>query len=1060
MTAQQEYRGHSDLGPLSVQDDEQARIERLGQSDYRVDLLHRRDCDYDLEQDSVSPLCTETDANSLPLTERLQHYFPLPWIAPVSSDRAAFALIFQAMRDHLGDIVQNGLPYRARYHLVDVGYEFLDLTSRRANSAQDHGLGAEIDLDQLEDLLQRRGVKFACVLLESCGLGQAGQPLTLAFMRRLATLLRAHAIPLVLEASHLLDTALLEVGADLEQVPAALAEYCRLSDVLCAGLGANFGAPRGGLIACRDEALFQVVSGLAELYGNELEHESQQRLSQALANPRALFSAALARMTQVSDLYHRLAQCGAPLLGPVGNHCLLFDAERLAPGLENPAPALAASLFAATGIRCTLMPAAEDRIVALCLPIGLSPIQVEDIGARLHLYFSNPRELPTLVRASARHQGRSQKVFQLQGQFPRSRHVANHAAHLVQPAALSCQDLPLSEGQLALWFLQRQHPNSIAYNLPTGLRIRRRIDRALLARCVAALPERHAILRARAVSHDERPSLRLAGDFRLELRSEDDRALSHDARIDRLRACDAEPFDLERGPLVRATLFTWADDDHVLLLTFHHLIFDGTSFLILMASLRELYAAGLARRTLPPRHEEAALARFAQDQAERLASPAGQINQAFWLEQLAGELPVFDMLGDYPRPPVLSGRGAFIVLPLPDELLQRVKTLARRHQTSLFVFLLATFKLLLHKMTGARDLIVATTLAGRTHAEIEDVVGYFINLLPLRSQLAQTQRFDQLLVHLRNLALEAMACGDVPFMRTVSKLRLVRDESRTPVAQVCFNMLDWGISSQEEEALPLEPVLELHQAGDFDLVLEVLIGTTSKVIFNYNPDLFESARIRALYHRYLHLLEAVTADPSLPLWHYSACDAAERSSLLERFQVPLRPHPAVSIVHQIEAQAAQRPNALAVRDGQLTLSHAELDRAVHQLAAVLSARGIGPETLVATLLPRSAALVVAELAILAAGAAYRWTRSTPAIALPRPSTAPARARSSPTAPVPRCWTNAPNRCCWSIPLARRSTRQVPYGHGDPRSTWPAAPMSFSPAARPACPRAWSSAMPA
>lgn len=973
MKYRHELREH-DLTASSSGHGERERLAGLEQADFRIDLVPEQYGEFGLQLggDYHQPSLTNEVQRGATSNIRAQlaTFFPFEHIIPVASERAALALFFQVWRNSQGVILQNTLPFSAHYHQIDAGYEPQLMTyTLRPSAAHEHGVQAEIELDQVARLLAEPGA-LAGVMLQSCGLEQAGQPLALGFLRQLAELLRPHGVPLILEGSHLLDTALLEAGGNEALAPVLLAELCALADAVCAGLSANFGVPSGGFIACRDASLAQALSHLALLNGNELHRSDRQALGHALAVPHRVIAAARSRLHAVAELHDRLSAAGVPVLAPAGSHCLLFDAHRLAPGSDTAAAALAASLYAVTGIRTSLLSQTDARIVTLSLPIGLRHNQLEDLAHRLLTYFACQLELPRLERITAVHEGRYQKVFRLQGEFPLLSRVSGSTPPLVADTEPLLEELPLTVGQKALWFLQRQRPNSTSYNLPTGLRIRRRIDRALLARCVAALPDLHAILRAKVVDRDGQPVLRLERDFRLRLRFEDARALDSAQRLAQLRNLDTQPFDLEAGPLIRACLITWADDDHVLLLTLHHLIFDGPSFLIVIESLRALYAAGQQRRTLDPRREEVALARFADWQAELLVSPIGRDYQAFWRDQLAGELPTFDLLGDRPRPPVLSGNGAFLILPLPHELVLRAQVLARNHQASLFIILIATFKLLLHRQTGARDLIIATSLSGRSLAEVEEVVGYFINLLPLRSQLTPVLAFDQLVLQLRDLALEAMACGDVPFMNIVSELRIPRDESRVPLAQVCFNMLDWRRANSDVEQLPLDPLLDIHQAGDFDLVLEAYIGESSHLVFNYNPDLYDGARIERLHRRYLHLLDQVTASPKQPLGTYAAADAEERRNLLERFQTPLADPPTVALTDLLAVQARRRPTALALAHGPLVLSHADLESGATRLAGALAARGIGPEHLVATLLPRSAALIVAELGILAVGAAY------------------------------------------------------------------------------------------
>ncbi len=572
---------------------------------------------------------------------------------------------------------------------------------------------------------------------------------------------------------------------------------------------------------------------------------------------------------------------------------------------------------------------------------------------------------------------------------------------------------PLSYGQQALWFIQQSAPENVAYNVGLAFWIRSGLEVAALRQAFQQLVDRHPSLRTTfpAPSDGTDPVQivhpYLAVDFA---------QLPLPATATALQQAVAEayatPFDLARGPLLRVRLFSnratnstpepGPEDEQVLLITFHHIIGDAWSTWTLLRELCAHYPALKAGISLPPALRMPPPTTYREHvylEAARMAGAEGERLWAFWQQQLADAPTILDLPTDYPRPALQTFHGAAQTVRLNPALTSAVRELARAENATLYMVMLATWQLLLHRYTGQADLLVGSAMAGRGQSHLADVVGYFVNPVVLRARFDGNPTFQAFLQQVRATALAAFAHQDYPYPLLVARLQPKRDPSRAPLFQVDFTVqklppiaeqLKAGGSSGEADALVLEPFALGEEEGQFDLGLHIFEEADAlRAVFKYNTDLFAPATITRLTDHFTTLLTGILATPTAPIGALPVLTPAEDQQLLfawNETQSNSLAFPTTQLVHQVfEANAAQQPAAIAVayldqtanntnfatRHAPLaTLTYRTLNQRANQLARHLQALGVGPEVLVGVCLERTADLVVALLAVLKAGGAY------------------------------------------------------------------------------------------
>ncbi len=540
--------------------------------------------------------------------------------------------------------------------------------------------------------------------------------------------------------------------------------------------------------------------------------------------------------------------------------------------------------------------------------------------------------------------------------------------------------VPLSPVQERLWFLDRLHPGNPVYNVPLALRLRGRLDVAALERSVGEIVRRHEALRTTFGDEAGRPVqvVRESAPFGIRVVPSSnglgEASEEEWATYVQLRALAEvrRPFDLVTGPPLRAVLLQLVPDDHVLLLTMHHLVVDDWSIGVIWRELGALYEAFAAGRPSPLPEPPLRYVDVAAWQRDRLEGGALDAQLAYWRRQLAGPPPPLDLATDRARPPLQSFRGARHPLTLPPELTGALKDLGRRERATLYMTLLAAFAALLHRYTGQDDVVVGSPIAGRTRVEMEPLVGFFVNTLALRADLSGDPSFRELLGRVRRVALEAYAHQEVPFQRVVEAVQPERSPGQTPLVQA-------SLALQNAPRLPLSlPNLTVERlevdpgTAPFDLSLQLreangeLTGS-----LDFSTDLFDRGRIERTADHLRTLLEGAVADPgrrvsTLPL----LTPADRRQVLVEWSGASAEPAGGAAIHRLFEAQVERAPGAVAVVAGEERLTYGELNERANRLAHHLRALGVGPGTCVGLCVERSAGLVVGMLGILKTGGAY------------------------------------------------------------------------------------------
>jgi amino acid adenylation domain-containing protein len=537
-------------------------------------------------------------------------------------------------------------------------------------------------------------------------------------------------------------------------------------------------------------------------------------------------------------------------------------------------------------------------------------------------------------------------------------------------------ELPLSFAQQRLWFLHELEPTSSFYNVPIAVRLRGRLQLDAMKRTLNDIVRRHESLRTSFPTIDAQPVQSIAPTLALDLALIDLSTLREDEREHEAQRRATEearvPFNLAMGPLMRASILRLDAEDHVLLVTMHHIVSDGWSMGVLIREVGALYRAFIEGEPSPLAELPVQYADFAVWQRRWLAGEVFETHLRYWKRQLGGELPVLNLPTDKPRPEMQSFRGSSQSLQLPLQVIEALNALAQREGVTLFMLLLAAFKALLARYTEQSDIVIGSPIANRNRVELEGLIGFFVNTLALRTDLSGNPTFRELTGRVRAVALEAYAHQDMPFEQLVEQLQPERTMSRNPLFQVMFQMEN---TPKEELPLPglvLSPVEVERVTTQFDLSFDVMENDEGLVVVaEYSTDLFNSATISALLRRWQILLEGIVANPEARLDELPLLTDTERAKLLRGWNETRREFPAERSLQELfEAQVAARPDASAVVAGKEQLTFADLNRRANQLAHFLAARGTGPESVVGLCVERSAQMIVALLGILKTGGAY------------------------------------------------------------------------------------------
>jgi amino acid adenylation domain-containing protein len=537
-------------------------------------------------------------------------------------------------------------------------------------------------------------------------------------------------------------------------------------------------------------------------------------------------------------------------------------------------------------------------------------------------------------------------------------------------------ELPLSFAQQRLWFIDQLEPGGSVYNFPAAVRLKGPLNMAALKQSLDEIVKRHEALRTTFAIVDGRPVQVIAPHLTLALPIVDLRGLpefERESEVQRLATSEAQrPFDLAEGPLVRTTVLRLGEDEHVGLLTMHHIVTDGWSTGILIREMAVLYDAFCSGRPASLPELPVQYADFAHWQRIWLQGELLETQLTYWKQQLLGAPPLIELPTDHPRPAVQTFHGAHQSILLPKTLGDALKAISRQEEVTLFMTLLAAFTILLHGYTNQDDIVVGTPTANRNRLEIEGLIGFFVNTLVLRTDLSDNPSVRDLLRRVREVCLGAYAHQDLPFERLVEELHTTRDLSRNPLFQVMFLLQNASLQPVQLPGLNLTPVEVDTGTTHFDLTLHIvdtdqgLLGTLA-----YNTDLFEAATITRMLGHFRTLLEAVATAPERRVSDLPLLTEAERQQLLLNSSGTKVDYPKALCIHQLfEAQVERTPDAIAVvLDGQ-QLTYDELNHQANRLAHHLRVLGVGPEVSVAVFLKPSVEMVVGLLGILKAGGVY------------------------------------------------------------------------------------------
>lgn len=545
------------------------------------------------------------------------------------------------------------------------------------------------------------------------------------------------------------------------------------------------------------------------------------------------------------------------------------------------------------------------------------------------------------------------------------------AAHGIQPRPHGTS-APLSYAQERVWFMDQLAPGEAAYHIAVPLRIRGALDVAALRAALAGLVARHESLRTRfPADADGRPTAVVADHVEVPLRTVS--APEEAAALVLVDEAAVEPFDLATGPLLRALLISLGDgapaQDHVLLLSKHHIVGDGWSVDVLLRDVITLYRGG-SLPTLPIQYGD-----FALWEAQRLGGQEAQAHVGYWKDRLAGIEPLA-LPTDLTRPATQTYHGDFVELTVDRATTDALGELSRRGGGTLFMTLLAAYQVFLARHSRQADFAVGASVAGRSAPELEDVIGMFINMLPLRADLSADPTFAELLAATRRSVLDGFEHADVPFAKVVQELGLVRDVSRSPVFQAMFVLQNYEMGRFDDAASGSDvsfewTPMELRATRfDFELhLVEVPSGLWGKLV--YNTDLFHRSTVERMAQRLGALLASIAAAPDTRVSELDIMTPAETALVVDGWNDTAAEFPRAATLHGlIEERVAATPDATAVTFEGESLNYAQLNALANRIAHKLRGVGVGPETLVGVCAERSLELVIGLLGVLKAGGAY------------------------------------------------------------------------------------------
>lgn len=539
--------------------------------------------------------------------------------------------------------------------------------------------------------------------------------------------------------------------------------------------------------------------------------------------------------------------------------------------------------------------------------------------------------------------------------------------------------MPLSEGQKGLWMLHKVSPAMSSYNVPLCFQVKQKLDIEKFKQAGSFMLEQYPILTSIFGEADGVPYQMIQASQLLDWQHENIAARAADKILPYIRQKSKEPFSLENGPLMRIRLFSQSEQEHIVLIVVHHIIFDGSSMVILVKSLLEAYRNLCDGKPAEAKRISASFQDFVEWEQTMLSSTEGEEHRAYWMQRLAGNLPVMELPVDRPRYSTHRLEGQTYTSVLSSEITQRIKTCAQTQQVNLSIVLLGVYQVFLHRYTGLEDIIVGMPTMGRPQPRFDPQIGYFVNMLPIRSQLSSDLRFDTIIQELQLHVVDGLDHALYPFPVLVRDLNGPRTQNNSPVFQSAFVYQNFlkptsfdtdGVSSPN--SLQIQFVQGIHQEGEFEFALEIF-DQVDHFIFNikYDPELYDLATVKRMMGHYIELVEGVVNNPSLPLGEYPLMSKAEQATILNDWNATQAEYPKDKTIPQLfEEQVERTPEHTAAIFGADRLTYRQLNEKANQLARVLREKGVKPNSIVGMLLERSLEMTIGIMGIVKAGGAY------------------------------------------------------------------------------------------
>ncbi|MCP4661145.1 MAG: amino acid adenylation domain-containing protein, partial [bacterium] len=609
--------------------------------------------------------------------------------------------------------------------------------------------------------------------------------------------------------------------------------------------------------------------------------------------------------------------------------------------------------------------------------LGIEPVGRNDNFLKLGGHSLLATRLFTRVRQEFKVDLPLRTIFETATLEELARQIEESAAAPAPPplvAVARCQTLPLSFAQQRLWVLDQLRPGTSFYNIPAGWHLRGPLNVAALGASLDEIVRRHEPLRTRFSVRDGKPYQEISPPAPIPLPIVDLTALAADRReatgVQLATAETRRPFDLARGPVLRNLLLRLGAEEHALLVTVHHIASDAWSMGLFISELQTLHQAfctglpaGLPK--LPVQYAD-----FSIWQRSWLTGAVLEEELAWWARRLRGAAGV-ELPGDRPRPALQAPRGRRLSFQLTRPLSDALHKLGQEHGATLYMTLLAAFQTLIYGYTGQSDVVVGSPVANRNHPLLERMIGFFVNMLAMRSDLSGNPSFEKLLAQVVEMTLDSFRNQDLPFEKVVDLLLPERDLSRNPIFQLVLAVQNAPMPKADMGELSVAISTD-SQLTRFDLEFHLRPGPAGlHGLLAYDGHLFDATTIRRLAGHFRHLLEGIVEDPSRRLGELPLMDAAERWQMVAEWNCAQADYDRDVCLHELfEAQAARRPQAVAVVCGDRTLRYGELNDRANRLAHRLIALGVRAEKMVGVCIEPSLEMVVALLAVLKAGGAY------------------------------------------------------------------------------------------